>query len=457
MKASSEKEVSLGATKGLADFVASTNFNSVPRDAIEDAKLCILDWLGAALAGSLESPAKIVTSIIRHMGGREESTIVGTPMRTSCVNAALANGIYGHTIELDDIHEQSIIHPAAPVVPAALALAERGNVSGRDLVTSVILGYEVEIRIGTAINPSHYRFWHTTGTCGTFGAAAAAGKILGLDSRRLVNAFGIAGTEAAGLVEVFGTMSKPLNAGKAAMDGVLAALLAEGGFTSSSTILEAEKGYCHAAAEEYDLKRITENLGKEFELKNRVVKIHASCGHTHGAIDGILLLARKHGIDPDAVDTIVVGTYPTAVQLVGKNYEPKTASEAKFSLPYCLATALICGKVGLAEFSEERLTDPKTRALSRKVRVMVDEDYLNARLGPAKVTLSTTEGEEFSCRVDIPKGYPLNPISREELEEKFRTLASLALPSPQVSEIVRRVNDLEKLNEVEPLAALLRR
>jgi 2-methylcitrate dehydratase PrpD len=452
-----EKRLGPAVTKDLADFVVSTDFNSIPQDVKQDAKLCVLDWLGAALAGSLESPAKIITSIIREMGGSEESTMVGTPMRTSCVNAALANGICGHTVELDDIHEESIIHPAAPVVPAALAVAERSNVSGRDLITSVILGYELEIRIGAAMNPSHYRFWHTTGTCGTFGAAAAAGKILGLDSRRMVNALGIAGTQAAGLVEVFGTMSKSLNAGRAAMDGVLAALLAERGFTSSTAILEAGKGYCQAAAEEYDVNRITENLGTEFKLKNRVFKIHASCGHTHGAIDGILLLARKHGMKPDAVDEILVSTYPIAVDTVGKNYEPKTMSEAKFSLPYCLATALIYGKVGLAEFSEERLTDPKTLTLSRKVRLMVDQEYLNARLGPAKVTLRTTDGEEFSCRVDVPKGYPLNPISKEELEQKFRSLASLALPGRQVFEIVRTVNGLENLNELEPLADLLRK
>ena len=444
-------------TKDLANFVVDTNVNDLPEEVIKHAKLCILDWLGAALVGSLESPAKIITSIIREMGGRKESTIIGTHVKTPCINAALANGILGHIVELDDIHEESIIHPAAPVIPAALAIAERDNVSGRDLIASVILGYEVEIRIGTAINPSHYRFWHTTGTCGTFGAAAAAGKVLGLDREGMTHVLGIAGTQAAGLIEAFGTMSKPLNPGRAAMDGVLAALLAQRGFTSSSTILEAERGYCQAAAEEYDPNRITENLGKGFELANNVFKIHASCGHTHGAIDAVLLLAEKHGIKPDAVDEIVVGTYPIAVEVVGKNYEPKTVSEAKFSLPYCLATALICGKVGLAEFSEERLADPKILELSRRVKVVVDPEYVKARLGCAKVTLRTVEGEELSCSVDVPKGHPKKPLTKAELEEKFRGLASLVLPRERVMEIVRTLNDLEKLDEVELLTALLRK
>ena len=445
----------MAVTRELASFVADTDYNDLSEKVKEHTKVCILDWLGAALAGSLEPPTKIITSIIRELGGREESTIIGTRTKTSCVNAALTNGISGHSVELDDIHEESIIHTAAPVVPAALAVAERNNVSGRDLITSVVLGYEVEIRIGTAINPSHYRFWHTTGTCGTFGAATSAGKILGLDRKGMVHALGIAGTQAAGLIETFGTMSKSLNPGRAAMDGVLAALLAWKGFTSSSMILEAEKGYCRATAEEYNLNKITENLGKGFELTNNIFKIHASCGHTHGAIDAVLLLAEKHGIKPDAVDKVVVGTYPIAVEVVGKNYEPKTASEAKFSLPYCLATALICGRVGLAEFSEERLRDPKIQKLSKRVNVMVDPEYVNARLGRAKVALHTTDGEELTCRVDVPKGYPKNPLTRAELEEKFRGLASLVLPRGRVMEIVQTLNNLEKLDEVGFLTALL--
>lgn len=447
----------MSITKDLASFVADTNFNDFPEEVREHAKLCILDWLGAALAGSLEPPAKIIASIIRETSGRKESTVIGTRIRTSCVNAALANGTFGHIVELDDIHEETIIHSAAPVVPAALAVAERKNVSGRDLITSVVLGYEAENRIGMAIMPSHYHFWHPTGTCGTFGAAVAAGKVLRLDAERMVHALGIAGTQAAGLIEVFGTMCKPLNPGKAAMNGVLAALLAQKGFTSSSMILEAEKGYCRAAAEEYDPNRITENLGREFALTNNVFKIHASCGHTHGAIDAVLLLAEKHGVKPDAVDEIVVGTYPIANEVVGETYEPKTVSEAKFSLPYCLAIALIRGKVGLAEFSVESLTDPKIQKISERVKVMVDPEYVNARLGCAKVTLRTADGEELTCRVDVPKGYPKNPLTRTELEEKFRGLASLVMQRERVTEIIQILNNLEELDEVGRLTALFRK
>ncbi|MEM3703489.1 MAG: MmgE/PrpD family protein [Candidatus Bathyarchaeia archaeon] len=442
-------------TKDLANFVADTDYNELPEDVKEHAKLCIMDWLGSTLAGSLETPAKTVASIVREIGGRKESTIIGARFKTCCVNAALANGTSGHAVELDDIHEESIIHPAAPVIPAALAVAERINASGRDLITAVVLGYEVEIRIGMAVNPSHYKFWHTTGTCGTFGAAAAAGKILGLKSEKVVHSFGIAGTQAAGLIEVFGTMSKPFTAGKAAANGVLAALLAEKGFTSSRAIFESEKGFCRATAVEYNLNIIIEDLGRKFNIVNNIFKVHASCGHTHGAIDAVLLLRDKHGIKPEDVDKIVVRTYPIAVDVVGKKYEPKTPSEAKFSLPFCLAAALIYGKAGLNEFREEMLSDPEIQKLSRKVTVVVDPEYVNAQLGCAKVTIHTNNGE-FTCRVDAPKGYPKNPLTKAELERKFLDLAHLVLSNEQANRILEIVNSLEKIENITLLTALLR-
>jgi len=447
----------MSITKYLASFVVDTSFNDLPEEVTEHAKVCILDWLGAALAGSPEPPAKIVTSIIRKIGGKKESTIVGTDIKTSCANAALANGVIGHTVELDDIHEESIIHPAAPVLPAALAVAERDGASGKDLITSIVLGYEVEIRIGMVLNPSHYQYWHPTGTCGTFGAAAAAGKVLGLNREKMAHALGVAGTQASGLIEVFGTMSKPLNAGKAALSGVLAALLAQKNFTSSDAILEAKKGYCRATSKESNLNKITENLGKRFEIMNNIFKRHASCGHTHGAIDALLDLAKKYDIKPEDVEEILVGTYPIAVGIVGKNIEPKTGSEGKFSLPYCLATALICGRVGLAEFSKERLTDPKILELSKRVRVKTDKEFMDARLGCAKLTIRTVDSREFSCRVDVPKGYPKNPLTKAELEDKFRSLASLVLSKGQVEEVITTVKNLNKLDDMRSLTALLHR
>ncbi|MEM3697599.1 MAG: MmgE/PrpD family protein [Candidatus Bathyarchaeia archaeon] len=436
-------------TNHLANFVEKTAFRDLPKGVIEHAKLCVLDWLGAALAGCQETPARIVVSIIEKMGGKAESSIIGAPLRTSCVNAALANGIIGHIVEMDDIHQEAIIHPAAPVLPAALAIAERNDMNGKDLITAVVLGYEIEIRIGRAINPSHYQFWHTTGTCGTFGAVAAAGKLLGLDQKGIIHAFGIAGTTAAGLVEVFGTMSKPLNAGRAAMDGVLAAMLAREGFTSSTKILDSEMGYLQATAREFNVQKIAENLGNSFEIVNNIFKYHASCGHTHGAVDAVLEIAKTYDVKAEDVSEVLVGTYPIAANTVGKNYEPKTSSEAKFSLPYCIAAALIYRKVGLGEFSDEKLSDPEIKTLSKRVKVFVDEKFINARLGCAEVKIRTKSGKEYSYCVSAPKGYPENPLTKPELEMKFKTLASSALPENRITEILEIVNGLEEIDNVK--------
>jgi 2-methylcitrate dehydratase PrpD len=445
----------MAITRELASFVARARFEALPEGVVDRAKICILDWLGVALAGSLEPPSKIVASIVRDMGGKEESTVIGTGIRTTSINAALANGVAGHAVELDDINEDSIVHPAAPVAPAALAIAEREDLSGVDLLTAVVVGYEVENRIGRAMNPSHYQYWHATGTCGTFGAAAAAGKLLGLDEDGMVRAFGIAGTQAAGLVEVFGTMSKPLNPGKAAMNGVIAAILAKGGFTAPDAILEAERGYFRAASKESGLDKVVEGLGKDYQIMETIFKRHASCGHTHAPLDAVLEIAERYGVRAEDVEEVRVGTYPIAVELVGGNYAPRTPSEAKFSLPYCVAVALIYGKAGLEEFSVERLADPKIRELSSRVKVHVDPEFADVRLGSAKVELIAKGGREYSSRVDVPKGYPKNPMTKAELEAKFESLASLVLAQGRIEDVMKTVGSLERVGSVRELGELL--
>ena len=445
----------MSVTKKLADFVVETTFDDLPDGVTEHVKVCILDWIGVALAGSIEPPSRIIASIIKEMAGRKEAAVIGMGFRTSCPNAALVNGVMGHSIELDDIHEEAIIHPAAPVMPAALAMAEREDVCGKKLITAVTLGYEVEIRIGRAVIPSHYEFWHPTGTCGSFGAAAAAGKLLGLDEKCMATAFGIAGTGAAGLVEVFGTMSKPFNAGRAAMSGVMAALLAQRGFTSSTRILEAERGYLQATAVTFDIESITKALGSDFEATKNIFKRHGSCGHTHGAIDAVLEIVERHEIKTDDISKILVGTYPIAVSTAGERYEPGTSDDAKFSLPYCVAAALIYGKVGLEEFSAEKLALPKILDLTERVEVFVDPEFADARLGPAKVRISTKRGGEYQSRVEKPKGYPENPLTKTELETKFKALSSRVFADERIKVLLKTVNNLERMDRVRDLAALV--
>jgi len=343
---------------------------------VEHAKLCILDWLGAALARRASPVAKVIAALVKGFEGVDKATVIGTSLKAHPAIAALANGVMGHAVEMDDIHREALIHPAASVVPAALAVAEHEDVHGRDLIEAVVLGYEVEIRLGMAVNPSHYEYWHTTSTCGTFGAAVAAGKLLGLDEKRMAYALGIAGTSATGLIEVFGTMSKPYNAGRAAMDGVLAAVLAKEGLTSSTAILESPKGFLRATSKRYDTDEIFDGLGVRFEVKNNIFKVHASCGHTHGAIDAVLEIVKRYGLGPSEVREILAGTYPIAVEVVGKNYEPRTPEESKFSLPYCVAVAMLHGRASLEKFealTSKAVSRERTKKIAEAVEVLEHE------------------------------------------------------------------------------------
>lgn len=446
----------MSRTSEFAEFFVQTNFEDIPEKVRRHAKTCILDWLGACLAGSVETPSKIVRSVIRGLGGKKESTLIGAQSKTTCLNAALANGVSGHAVELDDVNEVAIIHPAAPVIPAALAVAERCDSTGRDMITAVVLGYEAEVRLGIAMNPSHYDYWHPTGTCGTFGATVTASKLLGLDKQQMIQALGIAGTQAAGLIETFGTMSKPLNPGRAAQSGVLAALLAHKGFTSTDQILDSKIGYCYATSREPKLNEITEELGKRYAILKTCFKRHASCGHTHGAIDALQSIVSKYEVKPDMVQQIIVETYPIAVNVVGNKPEPRTSFDAKFSLHYCLAAALFSGRVGLEEFSEHRMREPKVRELSKKVVVRPGQEFANAVLGSARVTVCDSNGRRLSVKVDVPKGYPDNPLTNSELEQKFKALASIALPKNQVQRIIMKVEKLDETS-VSSLASLLQK
>jgi 2-methylcitrate dehydratase PrpD len=441
-------------TRDLARHIASIKSSDLGSNVMNHAKACCLDWVGCALAGSLESAGKIAKELVMDMGGVNESTVIGTSIRTSSPNAALANGILGHCLELDDIHEESVIHPAASVMPAALAICEKEKLSGVDLLTSIICGYEAEIRIAKSIMPSHYRYWHTTGTCGTFGATAAVGKLLSLEIDQLVHAFGIAGTQAGGLVEVFGTMSKPLNAGKAAMNGVISGLLAEKGFTSSDRILEAEKGYCRATSQEFRPDTIFRN-DEVFEITSSVFKRYSCCGHIHGALDAVLAILDAESLQLEDISEVRVGTYPIAIGIIGRSPRPSSASEARFSLPYCVALALVYHGVGPTEFAE-RFSDDAVFKLSTKVRVEVAPELSHARLGAAIVEVRLVNGRKIKRRIDHPKGHPQNPLSRRELEGKFRSLVSPVLKEADATRIIEMARDLEGLSRLDELFALLR-
>lgn len=311
-------------SKMLAEFIRSTVYEDLPQEAVHAAKIAFLDWLGSAAAGGLLEPSQKVLAVIRGQGGLPQATLLAAGEKTSCLSAALGNGLASHIVELDDVNRSAIIHAGAAVMPAALAVAEMNGCSGRQLIEAVIVGYETAIRVGEAVTPAHYYYWHTTGTCGTFGAVAAAGKLLDLNTEQLVWGLGSAGTQAAGLWEFLadGAMSKHLHPGKAAQNGVLAALLAREGFTGASRIIEGERGFCQAMAPQFDLSRITAGLGQPpFKINDNSFKIHASCRHTHPAVDLILELCSGGAIEAGEVKNITIYTYGTALDITA-NYRP---------------------------------------------------------------------------------------------------------------------------------------
>src|SRR5580704_10977477 len=283
--------VTMAASQRLVDVLAGSEYADLPASVITDSKRAILDWLGSALAGALEPPARLMHSVVARLGVSREATVFAAG-RASAATAALANGVASHILELDDVHKTSTLHPGAPIIPAALAVAEREHADGKAFLLAVALGYEAALRIGEAVNPSHYRFWHPTGTAATFGAAMAAGSLLKLNSVQMLNAMGSAGTQAAGLWEfnADGAMSKHLHPGKAAFNGVLSADLALAGFTGASRILEGERGFFRATSEGYDATRVTVGLGTKWKISENCYKLYSCCGHTHTAIDTALEL-----------------------------------------------------------------------------------------------------------------------------------------------------------------------
>lgn len=414
-------------SRRLAAVLSSTRFTDLPPDVLADTRRAVLDWLGSALAGSLEKPARLAQQVVARLGVSNDATVFSA-RRSSAAGAALANGVASHILELDDVHKGSTLHAAAPIIPAALAVAEREHADGHAFLLAVALGYEAALRIGEAVNPDHYRFWHPTGTAATFGAAAAAGSLLGFDANAMLDALGTAGTQAAGLWEfnADGAMSKHLHPGKAAMNGVLAADLAAVGFTGATRILEGDRGFFRATARSFDASRITDGLGTHWKISENCYKMHSCCGHTHSAID--ICLDLRDRMQGASIKRIKAETYGPGFEIV-KEPNPTSPYRGQFSLAYCVVTALTEGRVGLEQFSGDRfgadgVCDPAIAALLKRTEVTVADD-LTAKYPaawPARIVVELSDGTVLRGEADYPRGNPENPVTTEELEAKFTGL-----------------------------------
>ncbi len=453
-----------GPTQMLAAFAATTTFDDLPDQVVDDTKLAILDWFGSMLAGSLELPARMAHAVAHLLGVADDAALFPAG-RSSAAGAAFGNGVASHILEFDDVHKGSTMHAAAPILPAAFAVAEREHADGRALLRAAVLGYEAGLRVGEAVNPSHYQFWHPTGTAATFGAAVAAGSLLDLDATQMRDALGSAGTQAAGLWEfnADGAMSKHLHPGKAALNGILAADLARRGFTAATRILEGERGFFRATSTGADASRITVGLGSRWKVSENCYKLHSCCGHTHTAIDTAQDLRAQQGWQGDDAAKGIAGI---EIALYGPGYDvvrrliPRTPYQAKFSVAYCVAAALVEGEVGLAQFDADRfgpegVRHPAIATLLARTTVHADP-ALSARYPeqwPARVTLHLSDGTTVTGAADYPRGNPENPVPFATLEAKFRALIAPRFDTDLADMVIHAVRELDRCPDV---AAMMR-
>jgi len=447
------------ATAHLAEFVTKSRWEDCPAEAVDIARRAILDCLGVMLAGSIEPAARIVAEVARAEGGSPLATVVGTPLRTGTVWAALANGTAAHALDFDDTNFAMLGHPSAPVLSAALAAGELTMADGRALVHAFLLGFEVETTMASVMNPPHYeKGFHATGTLGTMGAAAAAARLLGLDAAQTRAALAVAASQASGLKENFGTMTKPFHAGHAARSGVLSALLARDGFTASEQAIEGPQGYFAVLSAGKRDEQVLDSLGAPWKILETgvAVKPYPSCACTHSIIDSALELQRTHRIRPEQVAQVTVGVN-AAVPRILIHSNPRSGLEAKFSGEFSAAAALCDGRVGIATFRDDKTDDPIIRELMTRVRLVVDPEIPGdlERHMWTRVTVRLRDGREVAIAPRPVPGHPGLPLSMDQLREKFMDCARIVLPEDRADSVRQMVEQLDGCPDLRSLTAIL--
>jgi len=434
-----------------ADFIVRTQFEDLGAEVLQQVKMLILDLVGVSLAGyaTMEFP-KIVVGYFADLGGKPEATIVQTKKKFPAVNAAFANASCAHAIDMDDGHRFAASHPGTVVIPAAMAAAELAGASTKELITGIVVGYEIMIRIGRAIVPSSLnRGFHITGITGPFGAAAASAKIMNLNQQETASALGMAGLQSAGLIqvnhEVEGSMVKPLNPARAASNGLLSCILAKRGARGPLQILEGEDGYLKAVSDKVKQDLLTKGLGEEYEILKVYVKLYAACRHAHAPIDAVLEALKNQSIEPEQISRVSVETYSAAVRLAGIR-DATTPSAARFSIPYSVAIAIVKKLAGPNQYCEEVLGDPRIHGLAQKVEMTVGQKWEKAypRKRGATVTVHTRSGNRLGGEVELAKGEPENPASWDELYSKFFSNATQLLPEKDAKELGERIMAIEQ-------------
>ena len=434
----------------IADYAIREQRSTLPSEVVHHAKRAVIDWYAALLPGSVVAPATLLEQALAEDLDRGRARLA-SGRRATLRAAALINGAASHSVEFDDIYRDAGFHPGSPVISAALAAAQVHGVSGEGFLRGVIVGYEVSTRIGEAVMPSHYKYWHTTGTVGSFGAAAAVATILGCTREQFMHALATVGTFASGLQQAFRSqaMTKPLHGGHAADVGAMAAMAAAKGVTGALDLLEGEVGFGAAMSVDPDWSKATRGLGTDYHIVQVTFKNHGCCGHNFPSIDAVLLLKREHNFTHRDVRKIRIATYKAGLDIID-NAQPEGEYQAKFSLQYTVAHALVHGSVRLNAFLPDRLHDPEVRTLMQKIECVADPElskgYPNQRA--AQVEIETADGRKFAHFQPTRKGDPEMPLTDEELNDKFLELATPVLGDPKSRALLAELWATEKLANV---------
>lgn len=437
----------------LGAYAAEVATETLPVEIQHAAKQRCVDWFATTIPGSVVAPATLLREALAEDVGRGGARLIPDGVNATTRTAAYINAAASHTVEFDDIYGPGVYHPGVSVIPAALAIAEDRKVSGELFLKAIVAGYEISNRIGAALQPAHYRYWHTTGTVGTFGAAAAASVILGLSASETAHALANSATFAAGLKRAFlaDSMAKPLHAAHAAEAGLTAALSAAKGVTGTLQVLDATGGFGDAMGDAPDWETAFADLGKAYTITRMTIKNHGCCGHTFAAIDTALDIKKQHDLETTDIIRISAGSYSNAVDVTG-NPNPGTEYEGKFSLPYCVSSALVHGSIRMDSFTDERLNDPETRRLMGTLDLYLDkqanEEFPNQR--GAFVEIETKDGRVLSHRRRARKGDPDDPLSDKDLEVKYHELVAPVLGDEPTDNLLASLWSLEsQLNMAE--------
>jgi 2-methylcitrate dehydratase PrpD len=441
----------LNTTRLFADFLARFRFEDLPERAVHEARRGLIDWLGCALAGSGDPTIDKLLAVLSAISGKPQATVLGRKRKLGLMEAALANGQMGHMLDYDDTHMGGVVlHTSGPVLAALLPLIELGGVSGRDVICAYAAGFEAGVRVGQSAPGHHAGGWHLTGTLGSIAAGAAAARLLQLDTPRMIHALGIAATQAGGMQQNRGTMCKSFHAGKAASNGLLAALLAEQGFDSTDEMIEGKRGFCRIYSDKASPELVLEELGTRWEIARNGHKPYACGVVLHPALDAMIALRGAQVRRPAEIERVELAVHPFAVRITGLT-DPETGLQSKFSIYHSAAVAYLDGRAGIAQFTDERAAMADVVALRGKIEARIDESLEKDQ---AAATLVTTSGERVETRIAHASGTVANPMSDRAIEDKFIANAAPVIGEERARQVTAAAWALDTLTDVRDIVKL---